>query len=404
MKKSASIFLNLSLSIAFMAIFFAILELLARLYLENYAPDEQFFRYASLRQLEKRAQKSSSEYFKKSFHRYLGYYLTPNYQKGKNKHNSLGYRGDEIVLPKPAGEFRIVCLGGSTTYTSGVDDYHLAYPELVERELLDHGYRNVNVINAGVPGWTSWECLVNFEFRVLDLEPDMIVFYEAINDINTRFVWPPAAYRGDNSGASIPTASNVFMPGIFEYSTVVRFFLIRAGAAQPHADITNTMDRRARTYYGDNFQKQKIRGSYPQGIFEEVSAREMLESNKPIYFQRNVENLVLLAKARGITCMLATFAYSPLFTEEPRVASDEYIYAYNEMNETLKRVAQERGAHLFDFASVFPIDKKNYHDGRHMNDEGARLMAELFANYIIQNNFVPEHHRRDFISKTNQVH
>jgi lysophospholipase L1-like esterase len=316
----------------------------------------------------------------------------------------LGYRGEEIALPKPAGEFRIVCMGGSTTYTSGVEDYHLTYPELIEQELLDHGYRNVNVINAGVPGWTSWECLINFEFRALDLEPDMTIFYEAINDINTRFVWPPEAYRGDNSGASVPAASNVFMPSIFEYSTVVRFFLIRVSATQPHADITTTMDRRARTYYSDNFQKQKMRGTYPQGIFEEVSAREMLESNKPIYYQRNVENIVLLAKARGISCLLATFAYSPLFTEEPRVSSDEYIHAYNEMNETLKRVALERGAHLFDFASVFPIDKKYYHDGRHQNEEGARLMAKMFANYIIQNKLVPEQHRRDFISKTNHVH
>ncbi len=390
---------NLALSLATLVVCFVVLEIAARIYLVNFADEDIFFRYASLQQLEDRLKKKGQAYFKKSFHRYLGYYLTPNYQSGKNKHNSLGYRGEEIALPKPANEFRIVCLGGSTTYTSGVEDYNLSYPELLEQEILQRGYANVNVINAGVPGWTSFECLINFQFRVLDLEPDLIIFYEAINDIHTRLVWPPEAYRGDNSGATMPAVTNVFMPSIFEYSAIIRFFLVRAGVTQPHADITKTIDRHAKTYYGDNFQRQKMNHSYPSGAFEDVSARRMLEINRPIYFQRNVENIVLSAQARNITAVLATFAFSPLFENEPRVASEEYIAAYQEMNDVLKTVAKQKGAHLFDFASLFPVDKKYYHDGRHVNEQGARLMAKLFAGYIVDNHLIPSDHLRHFTSK-----
>lgn len=390
---------NLLLSIASVIICFLFLEWASRIYLEHFASDDIFFRYASLQQLEERLSKKGQAYFKKAFHRYLGYYLTPNYVSGRNKHNSLGYRGEEIPLPKPEGEFRVVCIGGSTTYTSGVEDYNHSYPELLEQELLQRGFENINVINAGVPGWTSWECLINFQFRVLDLEPDLIIFYEAINDIQSRLVWPPEAYRGDNSGTSIPVISNVFMPSIFEYSTIIRFFLVRAGVTQPHADITKTIDRHARTYYGDNFQRQKITGAYPSGIFKQVSAQKMLEVNRPIYFQRNVENLVLIAKARSVETVIATFAFSPLFENEPRVASPEYISAYEEMNAVLKAVAEQKGAHLFDFASKFPIDKKYYHDGRHVNEEGARLMAKMFADNLTENHLIPAVRARNFTSK-----
>lgn len=59
-------------------------------------------------------------------------------------------------MPKPKGEYRIVCLGGSTTYTGWVDDYRLTYPALLQTELIDRGYA-VTVVNAGNEAWTSYE-------------------------------------------------------------------------------------------------------------------------------------------------------------------------------------------------------------------------------------------------------
>jgi len=86
-------------------------------------------------------------------------------------------------MPKPAGQFRIVCLGGSTTYTSDVKDYRDSYPYLLEKYLKAQGYNDVTVVNAGAGSWSSWESLINFQFRVLDLDPDLIIVYHGINDI-----------------------------------------------------------------------------------------------------------------------------------------------------------------------------------------------------------------------------
>ncbi|UCC98535.1 MAG: SGNH/GDSL hydrolase family protein [Phycisphaerales bacterium] len=368
----------------YVLLIFAVLEVTTRIYITHLAGQRTFLKYASLGQLQKRPAYAKSKY---APHRYLGHYLTPDYVKGDNKHNSLGYRSDEIALPKPTGQFRIVCMGGSTTYTTEVEDYRLSYPSLLERELKSRGYGHVTVINAGVGAWTSWESLINFELRVLDLEPDMIIVYHGVNDILSRFVWPPEAYRGDNSGAIAPVKMS--MPSIFEYSAFFRYWMIRSGLVKPHSSMDRQLAAPPGTYYAGEFYGQKVKHVYPDGVFARTSAKEMLAANRPKYFRRNIEHIVLIASHRGMKTILATFAHSPLFEDQPIVVSEEYTAAYAEMNDTLRSIALETGVHLFDFAAAFPVDKRYYTDGIHVNADGAELKASLFAEYIVDNALIP---------------
>jgi hypothetical protein len=178
------------------------------------------------------------------------------------------------------------------------------------------------------------------------------------------------------------------MPSIFEYSSLLRFFMIRLGLVKPHSSIDRNLAGTARTNIADKFYKQKLKNTYPEGIFKEVSAKQILMTNKPVYFQRNLEHIILIANYRKIKTVLATFAYSPLFTDEPLVSSEECIAGFSEMNQVIKDVATETGVYLFDFAGVFPTEKSYYTDGRHMNEKGSKLKAELFADYLIENGLV----------------
>jgi lysophospholipase L1-like esterase len=220
----------------------------------------------------------------------------------------------------------------------------------------------------------------------------LIIVYHGINDVHTRLVWPPEHYKGDNSGRRAPMEP-FFMPGVLEYSTLWRVVGIRLGITRSHSDFTRTIDSPPSNYYGDLFRDQRYSLRYPEGIFEQVSASEMLQTNPPVYFQRNIENLIAIAKSNGVQILLASFASHPDFKDHPRASSEEYIEAYRETNEVLRRLAEHTQVSFFDFASVFPRERRYYADGRHVTEEGARVKAALFANHLVDTGLLPNQDR-----------
>lgn len=367
------------------------LELAARLYLRWFASETTWRRYATMEQLEDRFGRDRRIF---SPHPYLRFYLTPGFVHEANRHNSLGYRGEEIQEKKPR-EFRIVCIGGSTTYTGGVSDYRRSYPYMLEQHLESMGFDAVNVINAGTPGWSTWESLINFAFRVVDLDPDLIIVYHAVNDIGPRLVWPSEAYRGDNTGAQAAIRIFDARHRAVEHSTLVRMFLIRFGVLRSDSELS-FLERPAETLYAAEFDRQSWRGEYPSGFFLEVSADSLLRTNPPIYYRRNLENLVALALHRGIEVVLATFAILP--SQQPAQHSswhsDEYFRSIDQANEIVRQLADTMGVHLFDFAKTFPQDSGLFQtyeraggthwNAYHLNEEGADLKARQFAEFVAE--------------------
>jgi hypothetical protein len=68
--------------------------------------------------------------------------------------SAQGLRNEEVIVPKPAGTYRILALGDSFTYGWGVG-LSESWPKLLQGELngkAPPGGRKIEVINAGVPG------------------------------------------------------------------------------------------------------------------------------------------------------------------------------------------------------------------------------------------------------------
>ena len=358
------------------------LEVAARLYLVWMANDATLLRYGTLAQIRRRGIPQHL-----SPHRYLGVYPTPDYSYKKNRHNQLGFRGDEIVQPKPAQEFRIVCLGASATYSFPLEDYRQAYPVLLEENLTAAGLTNVKVVNGGVQGWTSLETLIDFQTRVLDLSPDMIIVYQGANDLRTQFVWPPESYRSDQSGRRGPISLETPPARWIESSTLARVILIRTGLSDPQNTLDLQMAGGARSYAEEFARQLKLR-TYPSGIFAEVSAAAMLKANPPIYFRRNLENLVVLAKARGIQVLLVTYASLPEFANDPLLGSEEGRAGLEAINRITADVAGEQGVHLFDFADRYPRKREYFVDSQHFSKEGTAMQAKLISEFIIQKQLI----------------
>jgi hypothetical protein len=94
------------------------------------------------------------------------------------KLNGLGYRGPAPASPKPAGEYRVFMLGGSTVFLG-----EPPIPALLEEEFKRHNLPQVKVYNFGVISSVSGMELARIVFEVSELEPDLIVVYNGGNDI-----------------------------------------------------------------------------------------------------------------------------------------------------------------------------------------------------------------------------
>ena len=94
--------------------------------------------------------------------------------------NSLGLRGPEVG-EKPKDEFRILSLGESSTFGWKVG-YAQTYSFLLEKMLGQVDGRDVRVVNAGVPAYTSFQGLVYLRSKGMDLEPDAVLVYFGAND------------------------------------------------------------------------------------------------------------------------------------------------------------------------------------------------------------------------------
>lgn len=339
---------------------FFLLEIVARVWLNYLATPDQYDRYVLFTSID-------PQDYAWTPHPYLGYYPTPNFKKGLTSHNSLGYRNHEFPLKKPDGVFRIVALGGSSTYDVSIKDNQKTFTAQLERLLNEeYGYQNIQVINAGVPGYNSWEILGNLEFRVLDLDPDLVIIYEGVNDVHARLV-VPSAYRGDDLGRR--RAWQVPHVALWEHSALLRI-------------VSRAMNI-TRQVSVDDFASAPTYVSWPfESRLQEfdLDPAEVLKENPPIYFRRNLENMIAIAKEHNVQILFSTWAYSPYLHD---YASEGYYQqGFRENNAVVKDIATSHDIPLFDFASVMPQDAKYWADGRHVNEAGALVKARLFAEFI----------------------
>lgn len=365
----------------------ALVELGATTWLHRFASDEQFRRFANLEQVRERGERTGELIIMFTPHRFIGFVPTPGFRQGENYHNSLGYRGEEFAREKPSTECRIAALGGSTTYTSFVEDPADSYPAVLQELLRKPARPGLRVINAGALGWTTWETLVNFELRVLDLDPDMIIVYHGINDVLARMVWPTRYYRGDNSGWIQSGGAWYGSPPWWQRLDAVRILAIRSGRLTPPSALGinfGTFPWHARFW---EFCTQFQRDTYPSGVFEQASAETMLRTNRPVYFRRNLENLVAIARYRGIVPVLVTFGLTRRIHH--CLGAEPIVEAVEEQNQVIREIAAERGVSLFDYATVAPEDEALYGDPVHLNEEGARIKARLFADFLEGSGLLP---------------
>ena len=112
--------------------------------------------------------------------------------------NSLGLRGDEPVVPKPADVLRVVCLGDERVLAAGVP-LEETFCHRLQVELQKRSARRVEVINAGVPGDCPLLSLLRVRHDLLALDADLWLLNFDMSDVADDYRMRPRLIA-DRSG------------------------------------------------------------------------------------------------------------------------------------------------------------------------------------------------------------
>ena len=94
--------------------------------------------------------------------------------------NSHGFRSDEFTREKLDNDYRIFVVGGSSTFGYGASSNEKTIPGQLDKIFKN---KNVEIINAGIGGATSFEEKYLIENDILQLDPDMIIIFDGGNDV-----------------------------------------------------------------------------------------------------------------------------------------------------------------------------------------------------------------------------
>ncbi|MEQ8767347.1 MAG: SGNH/GDSL hydrolase family protein [Planctomycetota bacterium] len=96
--------------------------------------------------------------------------------------NAHGLRMREVETEKPSGRYRIACLGDSVTFGWGVSEAS-AYPRALETILRErYPHRDIEVLNFGVPGYSSEQVRRLIRHRLAAWQPDLVLVAVGVND------------------------------------------------------------------------------------------------------------------------------------------------------------------------------------------------------------------------------
>lgn len=309
---------------------------------------------------------------------YLNYTLNPHSEDV----NARGIRGELVQVPKPAGVYRIVALGGSTTYGHGLKAEE-AWPAQLQRILRDdYGYAHVEVVNLGVPGFYSLDSVVSLATRGLAHEPDLVITYDGLNDAMIRLYQDPACYNGDTPLFGFGMDRGVWRPsgGELPPSALYRFLAIRFGWMDDPTILNSHM--------------------VPTGWCPpepgNISQLDLLAKNPPIHFERNQRSIAALAHSGGAQVLFSAFAWDTA-AAEAALADDPSLYAMramlnaiDEQNALVQAVADDTGALFVDPTAEMTGSAYFQGDHVHQTAEGARRQAEIYAAFLDAQGVIPK--------------
>lgn len=294
--------------------------------------------------------------------------------------NNMGFRGDSLIRPKPQSEYRIFLVGGSTTENLFIDD-EFGFEKQIQNKLQNEvGDRTYKVFNAGKSGDATPDHLAMLSHRVIHLQPDLIVLFPGINDLNRL--------AGKYDYLHYPVTSTETRQ---TWIVDLKFFLSNFQVVRRVINILNKDEENSRTSIF-------LKTNYADKV-KEVQAlplnTDFPELDYSIY-ERNLISFIGLCKSQGIDLLLLTqthtwdskekdnldFRHWMVGIGQERYNAHDLAASLNGMNLILKNIAGKEEISVLDLDQLIPKSIDYYYDDCHFNKQGISASSELISKQI----------------------
>ena len=293
-------------------------------------------------------------------HPYLNYVGNPDwtFEDGSRPHLAIGIR-DPGFPPrgKRPGVFRIVALGESTTYGMYVKKASQAWPHLVGQALGQTLKTEVEVVNAGVPNYTTWEMTGMAAFWLPEFAPDLVLVHTGLNDA-FAVAYPDeggpdgTTFRHAWAQRPVPPA----LAAVMRASRLAR--VLGAGLLR-------------REGYGAGDMGAAIQRAIPPD--KEVRAHAAAATGK--YFRRNVETLIALIRRSGARPVLVDMPLNPRFEGGRGAYYDAVSAAVVRDNRLLHEIGKAENVAVVGLHARMR-DPELFVDAAHVNARGMAQKAQ----------------------------
>ncbi len=289
--------------------------------------------------------------------------------------NKWGLRHSvDIKLPKPDSTWRILFLGGSTTFGE-INKTEKVFPALIEKALNDSigvinpQYNSVECINAGMGAATSAEILTHYLFKLKYLNPDVVVIHAGINDAFTTANIPGYVYQPDyHTSKKImePLHSVTPMMKLLANSKIVSYFII---------------NRYYRKQLNSSFTANDFFSYHQDNLwFEHANERKF--SKEANGFYNNISELVKNLLPRK-NVVLVTEVVDPL--KMPQQLKEMLVEGIEVNKKFMMDISAENNLPICVLSNnEFTTDLFGENDGIHVNEEGEKLKAKKILPVLKQ--------------------